>query len=370
MKCITILKIVGFMGMASMVLADALVPMTPAQIQAAGIALKPLTKTDTAAVSVSVSGNAQWPADALRVVASPIDGTVLQISVLPMQTVKAQQSLLQVFSPTVLAMQSEWLSLQAQTQLAKEKLNRDQDLFKEGIIAQKRVLESQSEWTLLSLQKQEKERLLKFYQATKTTTTHNVSIKAEKSGVVTDVLVSLGQQVSAGTPLFKLVEANHLWLALNVAKEKSALIKAGDKVQVKGCDEEGVVKSIANFLNENTQTVAIQAYFQNKSRCIKPQQYINATIVSSRKSGGQWQVPNSAILNKNNQRYIFKKVEKGFKPIAINILNKNTDYAVISSEEILPADNYAVSGMLAIKSVWQGFGLEQAPVINAVEHKK
>src|SRR3546814_16172093 len=95
-----------------------------------------------------------------------------------------------------------------------------------------------------------------------------ITFLAPASGVVTEVLVSEGQYVSEGSPLYKLEGLNPLWVEAELYPREAAMVKQGDPVQiiVNGFGNEPVTGNVI-FMNHEyrtgTQIITFRAALPN-----------------------------------------------------------------------------------------------------------
>jgi cobalt-zinc-cadmium efflux system membrane fusion protein len=100
------------------------------------------------------------PVNQVRVVSSSYAGLVDKLQVTAGQTVKKGQVLVHIISPELISMQREYLQSNTQRRLAKQSLDRDEALFKDGIIAEKRLQTSQNSHLETAAQMNERRQLL------------------------------------------------------------------------------------------------------------------------------------------------------------------------------------------------------------------
>ena len=79
-----------------------------------------------------------------RVVSAPQSGLLDQLYVAAGQSVKKGQVIAHLISPDLLNLQRDYLQAQTQKKLAAKSLSRDAELLKDGIIPQRRYLETES----------------------------------------------------------------------------------------------------------------------------------------------------------------------------------------------------------------------------------
>ena len=123
--------------------AKELVRVTPAQIKTIGIETSPI-QINKNANSQHLPGEVVVPVDQARIISAPQSGLIEQMLVATGQSVKQGQALAHLSSPNLVALQRDHLQALSQQRLSQNSLNRDAELYKDGIIAERRYLTSES----------------------------------------------------------------------------------------------------------------------------------------------------------------------------------------------------------------------------------
>lgn len=331
---------------------------SPTQLSQAKITTTKLLPATQAHSNLTLNGQAVWSSQAQSTIAAPVSGIIQQLSIENLQSIHAGQTIATLHSPQLLTWQSELLQAQAQRDLAAQHLQREQQLFNEGIIAEKRVFEARNALTMADVNLKQKQQLMQLVgKGTSKQLDPQLTIKATQKGVVSEVLVSQGQQVEAGTPLVKLVRNGQLWLQLQATPAQAQQIRVGNAVQVAGCAT-GQVKSLANGLTANTQTRLIQVAIPQAQQCLQPLQYVSAQVLAQSSNSRGWTVPSQALVKQNNQWYVFKQTAQGFEPIAVNILSQSNKQTLIDGQALQANMPIAITGLVQIKAAWSGMGGE------------
>ena len=115
-----------------------------AQLQGMGIQTVPLQTQQAQAVRISYPAQVIVPPNAEQVVSSPVAGLISQLLVQPNQLVRAGAPLARIASPELGQQQLQLLQASTRATLARQVAQREQELFTEGLIAQRRVQEAQA----------------------------------------------------------------------------------------------------------------------------------------------------------------------------------------------------------------------------------
>jgi len=129
--------------------ADDLIKISPAQQRTLGIqtqALQPLEQ----GIRLDFPARVSIPNDQLRIVSTTVSGIAEHLEVAEGQAVRRGQPLAHIRSSELLELQKDYLQTLTQLQLAEHARQRDAELFRQGIIAQRRYQATQADWQQLA----------------------------------------------------------------------------------------------------------------------------------------------------------------------------------------------------------------------------
>ena len=362
------LIVLFFVLISSQVLAADLIKMSALQQKNLGIKTTALQLSSSMADQASTQAypaEVVVPVDQVRVVSTAHAGLINKLTVTTGQTVKRGQVLAQITSPELVTVQREFLQSQAQNRLAKQSLDRDAALFKEGIIAEKRLQASQSAYRETLALQNEQRQLLKLSGVSDSAIKNlqnagrfqnGVALTAPISGVVLEVMVAQGQRVDSSMPLIKIAQLNPLWVEVHVplADIKKSNIQKGAIVQIKDLDASGKVIAILPSMRAQDQTAIVRAAIQQGADNLFPSQMVDAMIAPS-ESTSSFSVPSKALVNSKSQVVVFVQTSTGFEARAVKVLSAQNDTSAISGE-FTGAEKIAISGTAALKGAWLGMG--------------
>lgn len=144
----------------------------------------------------------------------------------------------------------------------------------------------------------------------------DTKVRAPFEGVVAERYVDMGNHVSAGQPLFRVVDDTEKYLQLRVAEHDSGMIEQGMKVTLRvdalgGDLVEGVVARIAPAVDPQTRTLRIDVVKGTDANWgrIKPGMYARAQIIIASKDSAIL-APSQAIQkDRDGSRYVWKVVD-------------------------------------------------------------
>jgi len=328
------------------------------QIQALGIQTAPL-QSQTGSVKASFPAQAVVPAKAEQVVSSPVDGMVAQLLVQQNQAVRSGAPLVRIVSPELGQLQLQLLQATARATLARQAAQREQALFDEGIIPQRRVQEAQAalkEGEAALNQAKAALRLSGMPAATieriaaSGKTQDSITLAATQAGIVTEIAVKPGQRVEAATALLHVAQTDSLWLDIQLPVSESVNWPAGTKVEVPGRNITARILSVSPTVLPSSQTVVLRAAVEGKTGQIRPGEFVTVELPVAAIQDG-WDVPLSAVAHDGNQAYVFVRTPDGFEARPVKVA-ASAGQRVLVQGPLKAGEQVAVSGVVALKGAW------------------
>lgn len=340
--------------------------ITPQQQQKLGIQVAPLS-TSGALTSQRLPGEVVIPAHQQRIVSAVQTGLVDTLDVAVGDTVKKGQVLGHMTTSDMLAPQQQYLQARIQLQLAQKTLARDAELFKDGIIAERRYLATKSSVDevratvtqlrqLLALGGMSHAAITQLEHTGKYST--GLSLVAPIEGVITEQTVAVGQRVDAASMLFKIAKLHPLWLEIHAPIEQASGISRGMTVKLPKFSAEGKVVTVIRSLNKQDQTLLIRAEITQNTALLSPGQFVEAELSSPQHltpAAPQFSVAQTAITRRGQQTYLFVKTATGFAPTPITVVAEQHNKVTIKPHPSAPLKGHeqvAVVGTVAIKAAW------------------
>jgi membrane fusion protein, heavy metal efflux system len=358
-----ILLILSLLVFQPLSYADVIV-LTPEQIKNMQIELASVA-TDSNAQSERYSAEVVLPTDQARLVTAPQQGLVDILKVSIGQEVKKGQVIAHLVSSDMVGIQSDYLQTLTKKNLAASALKRDAELLKDGIIAQRRLLETQSTYNELSaaLAEKKQELLLSGMSsqainklAASKQMSNGISIESPISGQVVEQMASVGQRIDMAAPIYKIAQLSPLWLDINVPVEQALSFKSGMIVEVPKQQVKGTITTILRSLNKNTQTMHVRAEIKQGTENLALGQFVEAEIQTD-VLANQFNVPRSALARNGQENFVFKKVKNGFESVAVKVISEQGELAVVEAA-LKDSDKIAISGIAALKGSMLGLGGE------------
>ena len=356
---------------ASLNIANAgeVVRITPAQVKTLGIETSPI-QANANANSQRLPGEIVVPVDQARIISAPQSGLIDQMLVATGQRVKQGQALAHLSSPDLVALQRDHLQALSQQRLSQNSLNRDAELYKDGIIAERRYLTSESNHAEVNALLAERRQALKLSgmspQAIKNletsgSYTNGITLSAPIDGMVLEQLVTAGQRVDSAMPIYRIAKLSPLWLEIHAPTQALSSIQLGIKVNILNSEASGKVIAIVPNVNKLDQTALVRVAINNGTASLAPGQLVEAEIAQSVSNKSiSFSVAKSAIVQINdgknaNQTLVFIQTKDGFEPRAVKVLN-NTGAQTLITGDFAGTERIVTSGTAALKAKMQGIG--------------
>lgn len=331
------------------------------QTQSIGVETSPLSSggdgTRRSLPAQVVIPNAQ-----IRVIAAPLAGLVQAMAVAPNDSVKQGQLLARLQSPMLVEAQREFLQAATQAQLAQASFKRDEQLFKEGIIAEGRYQATRASATQAAAALSERRQVLRLYgmgegainalQSGKGMSS-TLDIASPISGVVLEQMASAGQRAEESAPLYKVANLDRLWLEMQATPAAVVGIAPGAAVSVGAAS--GKVLSVGRHLSTASQTVMIRAEITKGVESLRAGQYVEAQVAASVGGDKQWRIPTDALARHQGKAYVFVQAKDGFVATEVELLGEGRLASTIGGK-LRGDERIAVKGIAALKAIWTGVG--------------
>lgn len=139
------------------------------------------------------------------------------------------------------------------------------------------------------------------------------------SGTLIEKLISEGESIIKGQPLFKINDLNSVWAKLDIYESDLSLIKKGQKVNIKSPNKEidfkGYIDFIDPIIDPLTRISSARVSINNLNGTLRPGMFISGEIIIENYSS-LIKIPSSSVLwtgdnsyvyiQKNNQELIFE----------------------------------------------------------------
>jgi membrane fusion protein, heavy metal efflux system len=285
-------------------------PEQMSHLQIATVAAAPLART------LRVSGAVAYNAFLTTPVISPVGGPVARILVAPGDQVKLRQPLLEVSSPDYAQLRASYLKAKDTFRVADKNFARAEDLYKHGAIAERDLLQAESDRNQAKADLDSNEQTLRILgipqpdALEKAPASPAIPLLSQIEGEIVERLVSPGQLLQAGaTQAFTISDMSTVWVLANVYQTDLAYVKPGEEVEVVSDafpDKfHGKISYLAPAVDVNTRTLQARIVVENPGRKLKKDMYVTVTVKAGRVENAI-AVPDSAVLRDDeNQTFVY-----------------------------------------------------------------
>jgi cobalt-zinc-cadmium efflux system membrane fusion protein len=249
-------------------------------------------------------------------VITQVGGPVSKILVVPGDRVKRGQPLLEVSSPDYSLLLAAYLKARDTYRVADKNYQRAQDLFAHHAIADRDLLQAESDRIQAQADLSAAEEGMKILGITKPEDLEKSPISAQIpllapiGGEIVERLVSPGQVLQAGTTqAFTISDMSTVWVLANIYQGDLAYVKNGDAAVITTDSYpdkfSGKISFISPALDPTTRTLQARIVVDNPGGKLKKDMYCVATITAG-VIPNAIAVPDSAVLRDDeNQPFVY-----------------------------------------------------------------
>jgi membrane fusion protein, heavy metal efflux system len=241
--------------------------------------------------SLRLTGAVAYNAFKTTPVITQVGGPVSRILVVPGQQVREGEPMLEVASPDYSQLLDTYLKARDTFRVADKNYARAQDLYQHNAIAERDLLQAESDRNQAQADLNASEQAMKILgiknpeDLVKAPSSAQIPLIAPIGGQVVERLVSPGQVVQAGqTQAFTISDMSTVWVLANVYQSDLAYVKPGDDVVVQ-TDAfpdtfRGKISYISAALDPNTRTLQARIVVENPGEKLKKDMYCTATVTA------------------------------------------------------------------------------------------
>lgn len=293
------------------------VVLTAAQYETAGVetggfSVRKLSGT------VAANGVIDIPPQNLVSISAPLGGFVRKSELLQGMKVQKGEVLAVIENPDFIPIQQDYLETRSKLEFAEQEYQRQSDLSKENVNAQKALQQSASELKVLrarlaGLKERVRTAGVDLTGLEKGHITSVASIRSPIAGSVTVVNVNLGKYVNPTDVMFEIVDTDHLHVELSVFEQDIPKVKLGQLVRFRvsnnpGQEDLAKVYLINQKINDD-RTVRVHCHLEKEDSGLLPQNFVKAIIETGANPVNA--LPDEAVVDFEGKSYVFVKDRKG-----------------------------------------------------------
>lgn len=250
-------------------------------------------------------------------IAAPFSGRVTKVYLKLGMKTKPGTPLFEMASPEFTEVQKSFLQAKSEWNSAKINLKRQEDLHEHGVAAMRDVQEAQ---TNFELQQQEYENAaanLKIYglRPEQFSLGQSLVVRSPIAGEVISNEIILGHYIKEDDePHAKIAQLNKVWVVGEVKEKDIAFIQQlkGAEITLPAYPDKkivGKIYHIDDIVDEETRSIKVMMECDNPDHLLKPGMYVSVQF--SDQARDALFVPAKAVLQYNDQSFVFVEIEKG-----------------------------------------------------------
>jgi membrane fusion protein, heavy metal efflux system len=261
--------------------------------------------------TIQANGMLDVPPQSKVTIAAPMGGFVKSTDLLQGTHVKQGQVVAVMQNTEYIQMQQDYLDFQSQLEYAKAEYNRQQELAKENINAQKTLQQSKSAYLSIDAKVKGIRAKLKMLNINvsgieKGELHQTINLTSPITGFVTKVNVNIGAYVNPTDVMFEIVNTEHLHAELTIFEKDVPKLKIGQKVLFTLANENKPRKATVHLIGREIskgRSVQIHCHLDDEDAQLIPGTYLRALVETN--NNNVTAVPDEAIVNFEGKDYIF-----------------------------------------------------------------
>ncbi len=304
--------------------------------------------------TIKANGMLDVPPQNMVTVSAILGGFVKKTELLQGMYVRKGQVIAVMEHPNYIQLQQDYLESKSLLDFYKAEYKRQQELAKENINAAKTLQQAQSNFQGTKAKAEGLRARLKMININTSNLeaggiVNSVNIYAPISGYVTQVHVNIGQFVNPSDVLFKIVDTKHLHVEIVVFEKDALKIKLNQRVRFKLTNEQAERTAKVYLIGKEIsaeRTIRVHCHLEKEDETLIPGMYLSAEFEAG--TGTVPSLPEQAIVNYENQNYVFlvlNETEKRYKMIQVNKGATVSGFSQVELPEgVDPASSFVVTG--------------------------
>jgi cobalt-zinc-cadmium efflux system membrane fusion protein len=287
--------------------------------------------------TLKLNGLIDVPPQNMISVSAPMGGYLKFTKLLPGMHVNKGEQIATLEDQLYVQLQQDYLTTKVKLDYAQKELNRQKTMNESKASSDKSYQLALANQTTLKIElKGLSEKLmiigLNPNKLTEESISRFVPIYSPINGFVTHVKANIGKYLSANDVLFELVNPEDIHLALKVFEKDLAPIKIGQKlIAYNNHNPKNTFPCEVILIGKELgpdRSVIVHCHFEKYDKTLIPGMFMNAEIAISSKSASI--ISTTAIINFENQNYVFIEIEKGkFKMVQVKLGNQENGFSEI-----------------------------------------
>ena len=288
---------------------------------------------------IEVNGKLGVPPQNEAVVTSILGANINSIKAIEGDKVKKGQTLAYISHPSIITMQTDYLQTYNKLTFLEQDFNRQKKLYEANVGSGRDYQLAQSAFSSAKgLAKGLESQLGLLGISAKSVRNGNISqvapVRSPINGFIEKVEIKSGQYVQPQTPLFEVVNTEHIHADLMVFEKDISKVENGQTVQftiesLGNKELTAKIYSVGKSFEEGPKALHVHAEIENKDKNLIPGMYVKARIIT--KNTITQALPEDAIFQEGEQYFVFtaEKEDDGsweFTPKEVFVKNTSSGF--------------------------------------------
>lgn len=284
------------------------------------------------------------------------EASIVALSARAGDRVRKGQVLCRIASPELLSASFELKELRKRYSTIHNNVQKDETLYKEGVISYRDYQTSALEASSLSSRISALESQFAF-AGVRPSTDGSFAVTAQKNGIITDAPLAVSEKIIPYEPYFRISDADSMVAILNISPKQITSISKGDKVLNKGGIPIGTILSVSPTVNTSTNSATAIARLRDPSGDLRSGT-TSALFISASKPTTTILIPANAVVKHQGKTICFIRTASGFKAQQLAVIGVSKEGVMVRQGGIDQNTNVAISGLIILKGAMSGLGFE------------
>lgn len=211
------------------------------------------------------------------------------------------------------------------------------------------------------------------------TVINQIDITADKSGIVLNRMVQLGDFLKKGQPLLRLVDLNRIWVELEAYEQDLPLLAVGQEVRfstpsLPGQTLKGIINFIDPLIDSRTRTAKVRLSVENPRGDLKPEMLVDGIVAVPQSAAATVNyLPKTAILWTGKRSVVYlQKGAADFPEFEMRevTLGETLDEGYEVLHGLQSGDQFVVNGVFVVDAAAQlkgGYSMINRPQALVIE---
>ncbi|PAF46667.1 sodium:proton antiporter [Helicobacter sp. 12S02634-8] len=273
------------------------------------------------------------------------------------ESIKEGEAICEISSIDLNNLYFELQNTQNKLKVAKDVTQKDQELYKAGVI-------SKREYQTSYLASQEMELKVKQIQSTfkgfgidpkEPKGKYGFRVVAQDSGILSVAPKNTGEKIPAFTTYIRITKSKDLLGRIKIPISMSKYIKKGSEVFDEEGKKIGVIESISVVLDKASNAILATALLQHGN--FRVGEMIDVYI-EGMKPQDSIAIPSNALIKNGKDYLVFVRTQEGFMPTPVQVIEERDNLFIISDKQIKQGAQIASGALIALKGIINNIGEE------------